>query len=119
LILNLNYPPRDEYIESTTITLDATWSLYVLLAVQSVLTLLMFLFSTLLYHTPIGNGFGMVGIMSGIDKDSLNLLSGAAFSGDLEKPVKLNISFVRELHRKLAPARNEAEVFNWSIQSRP
>ncbi|CZR69579.1 uncharacterized protein PAC_19479 [Phialocephala subalpina] len=92
----LNYPPRDEYIESTTTTLDATWLLYVLLAVQPVLTLLMFLFSALLYHTPIGNGFGVVAIMSGIDKDSLNLLSGAAFSGDLEKPVKLNISVVNK-----------------------
>ncbi|KAM3087078.1 hypothetical protein ACMFMG_001188 [Clarireedia jacksonii] len=35
-------------------------------------------------------------IMSGIDKDSLNLLSGAVFSGDLEKPVKLNISVVNK-----------------------
>lgn len=88
----LNYSPMDEYIVSTRTTLDANWLLYLLLTVQPVLALLMFLFPALYYSTPIGSGFNMVAIMSGIDKDSLNLLSGAALSGNLNRPVKLDIS---------------------------
>ncbi|KAF8847214.1 hypothetical protein BDZ45DRAFT_539676, partial [Acephala macrosclerotiorum] len=88
----LNYSPMDEYIVSTTTTLDANWLLCLLLAVQPVLALLMFLLSALCYSMAIGNGFNMVAIMSGIEKDSLDLLSGAALSGGLERPVKLDIS---------------------------
>ncbi|KAH8754023.1 hypothetical protein BGZ57DRAFT_773581 [Hyaloscypha finlandica] len=93
---SLKYPPTHEYITSTTTTLDATWLLYFLLAFQPVLTLLMFLSTTLLYSSPIGKGFGLVAVLSGIDSNCLNLLSGAGFSGELKSPVKLNISVVND-----------------------
>lgn len=54
----------------------------------------MFLLATLLCSVPIGKGFGLVAVLSGINRDSLDLLSGAAFSGELERPVKLNISVI-------------------------
>jgi hypothetical protein len=60
------------------------------------LTLLMFLSTTLLYSSPIGKGFGLVSVLSGIDSNCLNLLSGAGFSGELKRPVKLNISVVND-----------------------
>jgi len=94
----LNYPPTHEYITSTTTTLDATWLLYFLLAFQPVLTLLMFLSTTLLYSSPIGKGFGLVAVLSGIDSNCLDLLSGAGLSGKLKRPVKLNISVVDDIN---------------------
>jgi hypothetical protein len=94
----LNYPPTHEYIISTTTTLDATWLLYFLLAFQPVLTLLMFLSTKLLYSSPIGKGFGLVAVLSGIDSDCLDLLSGAGFSGELKRPVKLNISVINDIN---------------------
>lgn len=92
----LNYPATEEHIEATKATLDAKWGLYVIFAVQPTLALLMFLFILLSYGTPIGGGFGMVAIMSAIDKGSLDLLSGAALSGELGRPVKLDISVENE-----------------------
>jgi len=94
----LNYPPTHEYITSTTTTLDATWLLYFLLAFQPVLTLFMFLSTTLFYSSPIGKGFGLVAVLSGIDSNCLDLLSGAGLSGKLKRPVKLNISVVNDIN---------------------
>jgi hypothetical protein len=93
----LNYPATDEYIVSTATTLDATWLLFVLLAAQPFLTLFMFLASRMLYSTPIGNGFGLVAILSGIERTSLDILAGAGLSGTLETPVKLEISIDNEI----------------------
>lgn len=94
----LNYPPTHEHITSTTTTLDATWLLYFLLAVQPVLTLFMFLSTRLFYSLPIGKGFGLVAVLSGIDKKCLDSLSGAGLSGNLQKPVSLNISVVNDIN---------------------
>ncbi|KAI9830064.1 MAG: hypothetical protein M1819_005894 [Sarea resinae] len=88
----LNYPATNERIVSTISTLRDDWLLYGILAVQPVLALVIFMWSAALYSTPLGKGFGMVAIMSGVQRNSLDLLSGAAFSGELEKPVKLTIS---------------------------
>ena len=88
----LNYPAKNEYIVSTVSTLRADWRPYVLLAIQPVLALVMFLCSTWLHTTPFSKGFGMVAIMSGTQRNDLKLLSGAAFSGELKRPVKLVIS---------------------------
>ena len=47
---------------------------------------------TLLYHTPISDGFGLVSVLAGIERDSLDRLQGAALSGSLIKPVSMHIS---------------------------
>lgn len=92
----LNYPPKNEYIISTVSAMRADWLLYALLAVQPVLALMILICSTVIYTTPIGKGFGIVAILSGIQRNSPNLLSGAAFSGELKRPVKLTISVYNE-----------------------
>ncbi|GAW27074.1 hypothetical protein SAMD00023353_6800030 [Rosellinia necatrix] len=47
---------------------------------------------TAVFHsTPLGNGFGMVSILSGMDHRSLSYLAGASLSGDLAKDVRLVI----------------------------
>lgn len=44
------------------------------------------------YSTPLGREFGLVSILSGIDRGSLDSLAGAPFSGNLKVPVKLVIT---------------------------
>jgi hypothetical protein len=96
-ISEYNYPATDEIIIATTATLDASWLLYLLLAMQPVFTALMFILAAIFYTSPIGKGFGMTAVLSGVNKDSLGLLSGAALSGELERPVKLDISVANDI----------------------
>jgi hypothetical protein len=76
-----NYPATNELIIATTATLDSTWLLYFLLAMQP-----MFILAATFYASPISKGFGIKAVLSGINKDSLDLLSEAALSGELEGP---------------------------------
>ena len=86
------YSPRNQSILSTRPTLDATWGLYVVLAVFPFITLLLFIPSLLFYSLPIGTGFGLISILAGIDRRSLELIRGAGLSGKLERPINLDIS---------------------------
>jgi hypothetical protein len=90
------YPATDESILSITSTLDANWLLlYVVLCLQPILTLLMFLLALLFHSTPIHQGFGLVAILAGVDRDSLGIVQGAALSGELVKPVTIDIAVRR------------------------
>lgn len=86
------YPPRNQGIMSTRSTLDADRGLYVVLAIFPFFTLLLFLPLLWPYSLPIGTGFGLVSILAGIDRDSLDLIRGAGLSGELERPIRLDIS---------------------------
>lgn len=48
------------------------------------------------YSTPKDRGFGLVSILSGIDKQSLDSSAGATRSGQLAKRVKLDIFPVQD-----------------------
>lgn len=39
----------------------------------------------------------MVAVLSGIDKDSIDIIEGAALSGELRKPVKMGIEVVNDV----------------------
>ncbi|KAI9707816.1 MAG: hypothetical protein M1836_000778 [Candelina mexicana] len=93
---DLYYNATDESIFSTRTTLNAHWLLYVVLAVQPFLVIVMFLSATLLFSTPISEGFGLVAILAGIDRDSLDVVQGAALSGKLKKPVRLDIAVCQD-----------------------
>ena len=112
-----NYTATDELIIATTATLDARWLLYLLLAIQPVLTALMFILVATLNSSPIGKGFGIAAVLSGIDKDSLDLLSGAAFSGKLERPVRLDISVVNDVQS--AGDTSQMEHIQYSVDGVP
>ena len=86
-----HYPAVDETIISTRPTLKSTPLLYVVLTVHPAITLVALLVVASLYHIPVGSGFGVVSILSGLDLSSLHLIRGAAFSGRLEKEVRLQI----------------------------
>jgi hypothetical protein len=85
------YPATDELIVSTNSTLDANWLLYGVLGIQPILTVFVFLWTVLFHSTPIQKGFGLVAILAGVNKDSLDIVQGAALSGVLAKPVALDI----------------------------
>jgi hypothetical protein len=89
---DLVYRPQDEVVVSTRPTLRAHPGVLVIVAVQPFLTLLAALVSICLYKIPIGKGFGLVSILSGVDRSSLDLLQDAGFSGKLSDKVALQIS---------------------------
>ncbi|MCJ1337916.1 hypothetical protein MMC09_003200 [Bachmanniomyces sp. S44760] len=90
----ISYPATNETLSSTRTTLNASRLLYFVLCLQPILTILMFFFLTILYDTPTDSGFGIVAILSGIDRNSLDSLHGSALSGQLSRPVNLNVSVV-------------------------
>ncbi len=89
--VNVSYAVDSETVTSTRTTLNARWLLYIVLALQPLLTCITFLLVTLFYYSPIDKGFGMIAVLSGVNKDSLDLVRGAALSGELSKSVKLGI----------------------------
>ena len=88
------YPATNETLSSTRTTLNASGLLYLVICLQPILTILMFLFMITLYDTPTDSGFGIVAILSGIDRNSLDSLHGGALSGQLSRPVNLNVAVV-------------------------
>ncbi|KAL9091962.1 MAG: hypothetical protein Q9159_001107 [Coniocarpon cinnabarinum] len=66
-------------------------SLYIVLALQPILCLVLFLAGLLVHDLPIDRSFGMIAIMAGIDRRSLDNLNGASLSGRLKKSVRLDM----------------------------
>ncbi|KAI4212403.1 MAG: hypothetical protein LQ351_004835 [Letrouitia transgressa] len=86
------YAPRNQSITSTRPTLDAKWGLYLVLVIFPFITLILFIPLPVLYSLPIGTGFGLVSILAGINRDTLDLVQGAGLSGKLDREVNLEIS---------------------------
>ena len=72
-------------------TLRKSGLLYGVLAIQPLLTIAALLLTAIFHSTPLDKGFGLVSILSGINRRSLDAFSGAALSGELTKDVKLEI----------------------------
>lgn len=88
---NWRYIPSDESIVSTRPTLKALPLLFLALAVQPVITLLALLIAAWLHSVPIGPGFGIVSILSGLDPSTLHIVRGASLSGKLTRDVTLEV----------------------------
>jgi hypothetical protein len=91
----MSYAPIDENIRSVRHTLHAGGLLYLVLAVQPALTAVGFMLTVWLYKVPIGEGFGIVSILSGLEPASLGLIQGAGLSGKLRAPVRLDVTSQR------------------------
>ena len=87
----LNYPAFTSMTKKFQTLQRHRWSLYLVLAVQPILLLASLLGRMLLYSTPGLNKFGLVSLLAGVSRDSLDLLRGAAFSGKLRRPVRIRI----------------------------
>ncbi|KAK3715418.1 hypothetical protein LTR37_007146 [Vermiconidia calcicola] len=85
------YPAVHESIISVRPTLKAMPLLYMVLAVHPAITLLALLVAARLYHVPVGRGFGVVSILSGLEQSSLQIIRGAGLSGRLASQVRLQV----------------------------
>ncbi len=71
-------------------TLRKSGLLYFVLGIQPLLVVsILILIASVFHSTPLDKGFGLISILSGIDRRSLDVLAGAALSGELTKRVKL------------------------------
>lgn len=73
-------------------TMQKSALLYFVLAIQPLICMAMIIGKSVLYTTPIGRGFGLTSILSGLDSGKLEHLKGAALSGELSEEVKIVIS---------------------------
>ncbi|KAI4198975.1 MAG: hypothetical protein LQ350_004956 [Teloschistes chrysophthalmus] len=89
-------------------TLRKSGLLGFVLAIQPLLIILVLALTATMFHSaPLGKGFGLVSIMSGIDRDSLDYLAGATLSGKLTRSVKL---VMRPTHY-----HNEKDVIEYHV----
>lgn len=84
----LVYPVSDTvmYIRPT---LRKSSLLYAIFAIQPLLIFVVLVLTPLFRSTPVDEGFGLISILSGVDRGSLDVLAGAALSGKLARSVKL------------------------------
>ena len=91
----LVYPVNDTVIYIRP-TLQKSKLLYLVFMIQPLLLVIMLLLSVASYSSPVDKGFGLISILSGIDRESLGVLTGAALSGELRGDVKLVIKPVND-----------------------
>lgn len=87
----LFYPAIDQNVIWVRPTMQKTRWLYLVLAIQPLLTIIAAILTVILHSTPLSKGFGLISILSGIDRQSLDHLAGTSLSGELIKAVKLVI----------------------------
>ncbi|KAJ3532659.1 hypothetical protein NM208_g8342 [Fusarium decemcellulare] len=96
--VGLLYEPDMKIIYSRP-TLRKSAILYFVITIQPLLTILALCATWCLYSTPLGRGFGLVSILSGINRDSLDSLHGASLSGELWEKANLAIEAVQDGHK--------------------
>ena len=74
------------------VTLRRSPWLIAVLAVHPLLTVLAILAKSMLYTTPISDGFGVVSLLAGIGGEGLEVLRGATLSGTLSKKVRVRFT---------------------------
>ena len=89
----VHYPVSD-FIISTKPTMNTSWLLYLILAIQPIITLVAGVISLMLYRTPIDGSFGLIPILAGVKQETLRLLRGASMSGRVTKPLRMQIVVV-------------------------
>lgn len=117
-IQDLYYPPKNQTIISTNATLRADWALYIVLCLQPTLTVLMFAWAILFHSCPVQKGFGLVAILAGVDRESLEIVHGAALSGELTRPVTVGISLHKSTEDASAGEESGIELLRYTLGRR-
>lgn len=117
----LFYKLEDEVIWARSTLRKEPW-LYFVLALQPALTLLVFGLTLMFHSTPIDEGFGLISILSGMSRSSLDVLRGSSLSGKLTQDVKLIIKPKHQESRgfieyNVRPA-NERGAHNGKLQKK-
>lgn len=84
LVYRLN--DKVEYIRPT---LRKSSLLYAILMLQPLLILVILGLKLTFHSIPLDNGFGLISILSGVERRSLDTLAGATLSGELQMAVRL------------------------------
>ena len=74
------YPVNDTVFHNRP-TMQKSGSLYCVFALQPLLTMIILVLILMFHSTPLDKGFGLISILSGIDRGSFDTLAGAALSG--------------------------------------
>ena len=91
----LMYPVKDT-VKYTRPTLRKSSLLYCVFVIQPLLVFVsLALLASILNSTPLDKGFGFISILSGIDRESLDVVNGASLSGQLAAKAKLVIRPMR------------------------
>ena len=80
-----------DIVVSSRRTMNSSVPLYVVLAVFPFLTAILFICGLLLRNLPIDSGFGMIALLAGVRKETLQILKGASTSGKLKNPIRVSI----------------------------
>ncbi|MCJ1376513.1 hypothetical protein MMC20_007756 [Loxospora ochrophaea] len=84
----LIYPVNDTVVYIRP-TLRKSSLLYAILMLQPLLIFVILGLKLTFHSIPLDKGFGLISILSGIERGSLDTLAGAALSGELQKAVRL------------------------------
>ena len=95
--LNQVYYAVDDRLVSIHRTMNTSRLLYFAFALQPILTSIIFVASAWMKRTPIVRGFGLVAILAGVRKETLKLLEGASYSGELKKPLTIEIAAAKSV----------------------
>ena len=87
--VGLIYPVND-VVKYTRPTLQRSGLLHFIFVIQPLLVMVsLALMAYILNFAPLDKGFGFISILSGIDRESLDIVNGASLSGQLAMKVKL------------------------------
>ena len=86
------YLVDDEHVVWELPSMNTSWMLYFVFAIEPTLTVLIFYAAIIMYRIPIGRGFGLIALLAGVRIENLKLLEGASFSGALKKPLRVRIA---------------------------
>ena len=80
-------------VETVAVTIKPGWGIILVLALNPILLLISVVLCVILWpHSPIGQGFGLISLLSSA---GLALLDGAGLSGKLSRPVFIGLSVSR------------------------
>ena len=87
-------------ITSSRTTMKRSPLLYILFLYQPLSLVIGLLLSCYAFaHVPVGKGFGITSTLAGIKEETLSLIRGAGFSGEMDPPLRLAIT-VEELEEE-------------------
>ena len=75
----------------TTPTVQQAWGLYTTLAIQPALLIAILVARIILFTTAVSENFGLINLLAGISHETVHILKGASFSGELSGPVRVQI----------------------------
>lgn len=97
------YIPSPQSCTSTRPALTDEMGLYVVLAIQPMITLIALLITAWLWHVPLSRGFGLISILSGFNPLKSSPVRGAGLSGELDRRAVLELAIIESRGDRAGP----------------